>query len=80
VRLHRWSTDRTGAQFHFDPVSYLETIRAEVPAYDGLQDAVGKATAGIHVEPVLELGVGGRRPVGCSTSVQRRSWSASTRA
>jgi trans-aconitate methyltransferase len=47
-----------GDQFHFDPASYLETIRAEVPTYDELQDAVGKATAGIHVERVLELGVG----------------------
>jgi tRNA (cmo5U34)-methyltransferase len=47
-----------GDQFHFDPASYLETIRAEVPAYDDLQDAVADATAGIHVERVLELGVG----------------------
>jgi tRNA (cmo5U34)-methyltransferase len=47
-----------GHQFHFDPASYLETIRAEVPAYDELQDAVAKATAGIHAERVLELGVG----------------------
>jgi tRNA (cmo5U34)-methyltransferase len=38
--------------------SYLETIRAEVPAYDELQDAVAEATAGIHAERVLELGVG----------------------
>jgi tRNA (cmo5U34)-methyltransferase len=47
-----------GDQFHFDPASYLQTIRAEVPAYDELQDAVADATAGIHVERVLELGVG----------------------
>jgi tRNA (cmo5U34)-methyltransferase len=47
-----------GDQFHFDPDTYLETIRAEVPAYDDLQDAVAEATAGIHVERVLELGVG----------------------
>jgi tRNA (cmo5U34)-methyltransferase len=47
-----------GHQFHLDPASYLETIRAEVPAYDELQDAVAKATAGIHAERVLELGVG----------------------
>ena len=49
---------RDGDQFHFDPASYLETIRAEVPAYDELQDAVAEATAGIHAERVLELGVG----------------------
>jgi tRNA (cmo5U34)-methyltransferase len=47
-----------GYQFHFDPASYLETIRAEVPAYDELQDAVADATSGIHTERVLELGVG----------------------
>jgi tRNA (cmo5U34)-methyltransferase len=47
-----------GDQFHFDPASYLETIRAEVPAYDELQDAVAEATAGIPADRVLELGVG----------------------
>ena len=47
-----------GDQFHFDPATYLETIRAEVPAYEELQDAVAQATAGIHAERVLELGVG----------------------
>jgi hypothetical protein len=47
-----------GDQFHFDPATYLETIRAEVPAYDELQDAVAEATACIHTERVLELGVG----------------------
>jgi tRNA (cmo5U34)-methyltransferase len=47
-----------GYQFHFDPATYLETIREEVPAYDELQDAVAQATAGIHAERVLELGVG----------------------
>ena len=47
-----------GGQFHFDPASYLETIRAEVPAYDELQDAVAEASAGIQAERVFELGVG----------------------
>jgi tRNA (cmo5U34)-methyltransferase len=47
-----------GYQFHFDPTTYLETIRKEVPAYDELQQAVAEATAGIHAERVLELGVG----------------------
>jgi tRNA (cmo5U34)-methyltransferase len=47
-----------GYQFHFDPASYLETIRVEVPAYEELQDAVADATAGVHAERVLELGVG----------------------
>jgi tRNA (cmo5U34)-methyltransferase len=47
-----------GGQLHFDPASYLQTIRKEVPAYDELQNAVAEATAGIQVERVLELGVG----------------------
>jgi tRNA (cmo5U34)-methyltransferase len=47
-----------GYQFHFDPATYLETMRREVPAYDELQEAVAQATTGIHAERVLELGVG----------------------
>jgi tRNA (cmo5U34)-methyltransferase len=47
-----------GDQFHLDAATYLERIRKEVPAYDELQDAVAEATAGIHTEWVLELGVG----------------------
>ncbi len=47
-----------GGQFHFDPATYVETIRKEVPAYDELQDAVAEATAGIQAERLLELGVG----------------------
>jgi hypothetical protein len=47
-----------GNQFHFNPASYLEKIREEVPAHDELQDAVAEATAGIQAERVLELGVG----------------------
>jgi tRNA (cmo5U34)-methyltransferase len=45
-------------QFHFNPVTYLEMIRTEVPAYDELQDALAEATVGITAERVLELGVG----------------------
>ncbi len=47
-----------GDQYHFDPVTYLEMIREEVPAYDEFQDAVAAATADLRVERVLELGVG----------------------
>jgi tRNA (cmo5U34)-methyltransferase len=42
----------------FDPVTYLDVVREEVPAYDELQDAVAAATAGVRVERILELGVG----------------------
>jgi tRNA (cmo5U34)-methyltransferase len=47
-----------GYQFHFDPTTYLEMMRKEVPAYDELQGAVAEATAEIRAERVLELGVG----------------------
>ena len=45
------------AQFHMDPSTYLDEIRAEVPRYDELQDATIEA---IPFAPrrVLELGVG----------------------
>jgi tRNA (cmo5U34)-methyltransferase len=47
-----------GDQFHFDPATYLDMVRAEVPAYDELQRAVADATADVRAERVLELGVG----------------------
>ena len=45
------------AQFHMDPETYLDEIRAEMPRYDELQDATIEA---IPFTPrrVLELGVG----------------------
>jgi tRNA (cmo5U34)-methyltransferase len=45
------------AQFHIDPETYLDEIRAEVPRYDELQEATVGA---IPFSPrrVLELGVG----------------------
>lgn len=52
------SEPRDGDQSRFDPATYLDMIRGEVPAYDEFQDAVAAATAGIHVERLLELGVG----------------------
>lgn len=44
-------------QFHWDPETYLETIRAEVPRFDDLQAAAIDAIPG---EPrrVLDLGIG----------------------
>jgi len=48
----------SGEQFHFDPATYLDMVREEVPAYDELQDEVAAASAGPGVERVLELGVG----------------------
>lgn len=44
-------------QFHLDPDTYLERIRAALPGYDELQD---RAVEAIPFEPrhVLELGIG----------------------
>ena len=46
------------SQFHFSPDSYLEVIRAEVPAYDELQRAVAEATEGCDGRRILDLGTG----------------------
>ena len=47
-------------QFHWDPESYLELVRSEVPDYDRLQDEVGLATDGMRAHALLELGTGTR--------------------
>jgi tRNA (cmo5U34)-methyltransferase len=45
-------------QFHWDPDSYLELVRSEVPDYEVLQNEVAAATDGIAAERMLELGTG----------------------
>lgn len=45
-------------QFHWDPVTYLDHMRAELPAYDELQDRVALAASGLPVQDVLDLGTG----------------------
>lgn len=45
------------AQFHWNPESYLDDIRAEVPRYDELQEAALDAIPG-EPERILELGFG----------------------
>jgi tRNA threonylcarbamoyl adenosine modification protein (Sua5/YciO/YrdC/YwlC family) len=64
-----WSIVREGAvsatdvaaavqgQFHFDPGSYLEMIRGDIPVYDQFQDEL-VAASGDTVRRVLELGTG----------------------
>jgi tRNA (cmo5U34)-methyltransferase len=47
-----------GDQFHFHPETYLEFVRSELPEYDRLQDEVARATTGLDVASVLELGTG----------------------
>jgi tRNA threonylcarbamoyl adenosine modification protein (Sua5/YciO/YrdC/YwlC family) len=49
--------DALGWQFHFDPSTYAEMIRAEIPAYDALQDELAGAS-GTEARSVLELGTG----------------------
>jgi tRNA (cmo5U34)-methyltransferase len=46
------------SQFHFDPDTYLDLIRAELPAYDELERAVGEATLGRRPRRLLDLGCG----------------------
>ena len=45
-------------QIHLNPGTYLDAVRAEVPAYDEFQDAVAEATTPIAARWILELGVG----------------------
>jgi tRNA (cmo5U34)-methyltransferase len=46
------------SQYHFDPSTYLEMIRADVPDYDRLQDEIAAATADVPARRILELGIG----------------------
>ena len=48
----------SSGQFHLDPGTYLDAVRAEVPAYDEFQDAVAEAATPIAARCILELGVG----------------------
>lgn len=65
----RWEVIRAGAvpeavlgdvlgwQFHFDPATYTEMIRADVPGYDRFQDELVSAS-GAGARQILELGTG----------------------
>jgi tRNA threonylcarbamoyl adenosine modification protein (Sua5/YciO/YrdC/YwlC family) len=46
-----------GHQFHFDPDTYLNMIRSEIPEYDRLQDELADAS-GNGARLVLDLGTG----------------------
>jgi tRNA (cmo5U34)-methyltransferase len=45
-------------QFHFNPSTYLENMRADIPVFDELQDETARATEGVAAPDILELGVG----------------------
>jgi tRNA (cmo5U34)-methyltransferase len=47
-----------GDQYHFDPDTYMAMVTAEVPAYGDLQREVAKATQGLDVHRILDLGAG----------------------
>jgi len=46
------------SQCHFDPATYREMIRREIPRYDQLQDALAEATSGVAAAAILDLGTG----------------------
>ncbi len=50
--------DDEGHQFHFDPSTYRETVIAEIPCYEEMQDRAAEATEGIDARLILDLGVG----------------------
>jgi tRNA (cmo5U34)-methyltransferase len=45
-------------QWHFDADTYLAMVRAEIPAYDRLQDLTAEATADLDARTILDLGSG----------------------
>jgi len=45
-------------QFHFDPSTYLDIVRAEIPLYDQLQRLLAEATASVAAHTILDLGSG----------------------
>jgi tRNA (cmo5U34)-methyltransferase len=45
-------------QFHFDPDTYLEMVRSEVPDYEEFQNAVADCAAEVAADTILELGTG----------------------
>ena len=45
-------------QYHFTPETYLESVQAEVPDYETLQEQTAAATGEAGLHDILELGVG----------------------
>jgi tRNA (cmo5U34)-methyltransferase len=46
------------SQFHFDPATYPDFVRAEIPQYDELQSLVAEATVSVTAASILDLGTG----------------------
>jgi len=45
-------------QFHFDPDTYLDMVRAEVPDYEELQEVIAMAAGEVTAAAILDLGTG----------------------
>jgi len=45
-------------QFHFDPDTYLDRVRSEVPHYDALQQIITEAARQVEARTILDLGTG----------------------
>jgi len=46
------------SQFRFEPEGYLESMLADVPGYERLQEETARATKGLRAGRILELGTG----------------------
>jgi tRNA (cmo5U34)-methyltransferase len=46
------------SQLHFDPATYQEFIRQEIPHYDFLQDSIAEASSPVVAASILDLGTG----------------------
>jgi len=46
------------SQLHFDPATYAEFIRVEIPRYDYLQESIATAAASVAAASILDLGTG----------------------
>jgi tRNA (cmo5U34)-methyltransferase len=46
------------SQFHFDPDTYMELMRTEVPLYETLQETLARETEAVEVTSILDLGTG----------------------
>ena len=50
--------NEVAGQWHLDADSYLSMVRAEVPAYDRLQDLTADSTSDLGASRILDLGSG----------------------
>jgi tRNA (cmo5U34)-methyltransferase len=46
------------SELHFDPDTYAELMRTDVPLYETLQESIAGATGGVDVQCWLDLGTG----------------------